>query len=187
MGVQATPRSMFSKSVARREAVPDAAEAEAADSTRQAPAAAAAGRERLNLRRSLGGAALRMSVAAFRVSGSAHTEGHGTCLSCGASATLRSRPPACVLLASKDGQQFQRVFNLSALPAHLHPRFHLHCSVSLARAARKLPVSKLQRLSAPVGRSALHEVPRRHCSFPRRPRWSRLSSLKKRWHIARAH
>lgn len=64
--VSCTPRSMFPKTLARREAAAaaDAAEPEAVDAGRQA----AAGRERHLPRRSLGGAALRMSVAAFRVS-----------------------------------------------------------------------------------------------------------------------
>ncbi|KAL4420688.1 hypothetical protein ABPG75_010344 [Micractinium tetrahymenae] len=63
--VQATPRSMFPKTFARREAAAAEGEAEAGESGRPAPPPAA-GRERLGLRRSLGGAALRMSIAAFR-------------------------------------------------------------------------------------------------------------------------
>lgn len=57
---------MFPKTMARREAAStaDTAEAEAAEPSR----AGVAGRERPALRRSIGGAALRMSVATFRVS-----------------------------------------------------------------------------------------------------------------------
>ncbi|PSC71695.1 CLIP-associated -like isoform A [Micractinium conductrix] len=58
--VMATPRSMFPKTLARREA------ATATDGEAEAEAARpAAARERLAPRRSIGGAALRMSVAAF--------------------------------------------------------------------------------------------------------------------------
>lgn len=64
--MQATPRSMFPKTFARREAAAAAeGEAEAGEASRPPPPAA--GRERPGLRRSLGGAALRMSIAAFRV------------------------------------------------------------------------------------------------------------------------
>ena len=60
--VMATPRSMFPKTLARREA------ATATDGEAEAEAARpAAARERLAPRRSIGGAALRMSVAAFGV------------------------------------------------------------------------------------------------------------------------
>lgn len=67
--VHATPRSMFPKIFARREAAASAeGEAEAGGEGSRLPPPAA-GRERPGLRRSLGGAALRMSVAAFRVRG----------------------------------------------------------------------------------------------------------------------
>jgi hypothetical protein len=64
--VQATPRSMFPKTRARREAAAVAADGGEAEPepSRQVPAAA---RERPVPRRSMGGAALRMSVASFRV------------------------------------------------------------------------------------------------------------------------
>ena len=64
--VACTPRSMFPKTLARREAAATAEppEAEGGEPSR----VGAAGRERLAPRRSIGGAALRMSVATFRVS-----------------------------------------------------------------------------------------------------------------------
>lgn len=68
--VACTPRSMFPKTLARREAAAAAADAEgeAGEPSRQQQQPAAASRERLAPRRSIGGAALRLSVAAFRVS-----------------------------------------------------------------------------------------------------------------------
>lgn len=61
--VQATPRTMFPKSRARREAAATAdAEAEV-----EPGQLAASGRERLAPRRSVGGAGARMSIANFRV------------------------------------------------------------------------------------------------------------------------
>ncbi len=64
--VACTPRSMFPKTLARREAaaVADPGEAEGPEPSR----AAVPAWERLAPRRSIGGAALRMSVATFRVS-----------------------------------------------------------------------------------------------------------------------
>ena len=66
------PRSMFPKTRARREAAAAAAVGDgycaAGEAPRPAAVVAAPGRERLAPRRSMGGAALRLSVAAFRVS-----------------------------------------------------------------------------------------------------------------------
>jgi hypothetical protein len=88
-GVLATPRSVFPKLMARRGA-PGPAEAEAeAELGRQA----ASGRERLAPRRSLGGAALRRSMAAFQV---------------GAAARPRVNPPSSAPAAPCFGQPHHR-------------------------------------------------------------------------------
>ncbi|KAL4451390.1 hypothetical protein ABPG77_009462 [Micractinium sp. CCAP 211/92] len=117
--VHATPRSMFPKTFARREAAASAeGEAEAGGEGSRLPPPAA-GRERPGLRRSLGGAALRMSGAAFRSSEAEDDLGPGAARTAAVhrSALRAPLPPMQLSQAAGEGVPQQEVQELAGGPA----------------------------------------------------------------------